>query len=678
MARTQVWILGGGTLVAGAAVALWLGLSAVEPPAPTPASLIPATPSAAAPTPALSPVTANRPEVLEVVPSFDVVRNPADGLVTVSGRVARGAAVTIRVDGVVVGEGAADSLGQFALLIDLGYTDTAQVMTLEMADAEGRIVEAPDLVLLTPRPAPQIAALSGDPAGPVESAGEVAEVAEGAAESDGAVGDGAAQVAGASEGDAGAAEPVAQVAEAAAGDAGAVGDGAAQVAWVSGDGAGVAEPVVQVAEAAAESAGAVGDAAVQVAGASGDSTGVAEPVAQVAESAAGDAGAVVDGVTQVAEEAGDGVGAVQPVTQVAEGAVESAGAVVEDVAQVVEASGSSVGAAEPATQVAGAAVESAGAGDGGTPVVGASGDSAGAAGPATQVVAAVAERAGVATAAPSGEGAVAGAVVESASDGAVTSGDGTSEAATRAEGAEPVLDLAANAAPPEAGGGTPTAAPLAAAAPTAILMRGDGRVAVLDRAPQVMDNVVIDAISYSDTGDVQISGRAAGAGASGSLRIYLDNRPVALARAERGDWTLDLPAVDAGIYTLRVDQLNPEGGVVSRFETPFLRESPEALAQARARSETAQPAPAQADDTRTASAEAAPATATQPTSSAEPVTPRPRAALITVQPGHTLWAISRDRYGEGARYMVIFNANRSQIRDPDLIYPGQVFALPDE
>ena len=50
---------------------------------------------------------------------------------------------------------------------------------------------------------------------------------------------------------------------------------------------------------------------------------------------------------------------------------------------------------------------------------------------------------------------------------------------------------------------------------------------------------------------------------------------------------------------------------------------------------------------------------------------------VTVQPGHTLWAIARTRYGQGIDYVKVFEANRSQIRDPDLIYPGQVFDIPD-
>jgi nucleoid-associated protein YgaU len=48
-----------------------------------------------------------------------------------------------------------------------------------------------------------------------------------------------------------------------------------------------------------------------------------------------------------------------------------------------------------------------------------------------------------------------------------------------------------------------------------------------------------------------------------------------------------------------------------------------------------------------------------------------------VQPGFTLWAIARDRFGAGDQYVRVYEANRDLIRDPDLIYPGQVFALPE-
>ncbi|WP_288585398.1 LysM peptidoglycan-binding domain-containing protein [uncultured Methylobacterium sp.] len=46
--------------------------------------------------------------------------------------------------------------------------------------------------------------------------------------------------------------------------------------------------------------------------------------------------------------------------------------------------------------------------------------------------------------------------------------------------------------------------------------------------------------------------------------------------------------------------------------------------------------------------------------------------------GDNLWSISRRTYGRGLRYTVIFDANQPQIRDPNRIYPGQVFVLPGE
>ena len=52
-------------------------------------------------------------------------------------------------------------------------------------------------------------------------------------------------------------------------------------------------------------------------------------------------------------------------------------------------------------------------------------------------------------------------------------------------------------------------------------------------------------------------------------------------------------------------------------------------------------------------------------------------ATRTVQPGATLWAIAEERYGEGVLYVTVFEANRDRIRDPDLIFPGQVFVLPE-
>ena len=49
-----------------------------------------------------------------------------------------------------------------------------------------------------------------------------------------------------------------------------------------------------------------------------------------------------------------------------------------------------------------------------------------------------------------------------------------------------------------------------------------------------------------------------------------------------------------------------------------------------------------------------------------------------IRRGDNLWTIARRVYGEGLRYTTIYQANTGQIRDPDRIYPGQVFELPED
>jgi nucleoid-associated protein YgaU len=55
---------------------------------------------------------------------------------------------------------------------------------------------------------------------------------------------------------------------------------------------------------------------------------------------------------------------------------------------------------------------------------------------------------------------------------------------------------------------------------------------------------------------------------------------------------------------------------------------------------------------------------------------KPAPVTVTVQPGFTLWGIAKENFGEGVLYVQVFEANRDKIRDPDLIYPGQVFSIP--
>ncbi len=68
--------------------------------------------------------------------------------------------------------------------------------------------------------------------------------------------------------------------------------------------------------------------------------------------------------------------------------------------------------------------------------------------------------------------------------------------------------------------------------------------------------------------------------------------------------------------------------------------------------------------------------AAEATDSPETAEDAPPIRSVTVQKGDTLWAISRERFGDGVLYVKLFEANRAAIRDPDLIYPGQIFTIP--
>ena len=52
-------------------------------------------------------------------------------------------------------------------------------------------------------------------------------------------------------------------------------------------------------------------------------------------------------------------------------------------------------------------------------------------------------------------------------------------------------------------------------------------------------------------------------------------------------------------------------------------------------------------------------------------------STYTVQSGDTLWAISKEMYGSGGKYMKIFEANTDILKDPDKIRPGQKLVIPD-
>jgi nucleoid-associated protein YgaU len=50
----------------------------------------------------------------------------------------------------------------------------------------------------------------------------------------------------------------------------------------------------------------------------------------------------------------------------------------------------------------------------------------------------------------------------------------------------------------------------------------------------------------------------------------------------------------------------------------------------------------------------------------------------TVVKGDSLSKIAKREYGKASAWKRIFDANRDQITDPDLIHPGQVLRIPQE
>ena len=50
--------------------------------------------------------------------------------------------------------------------------------------------------------------------------------------------------------------------------------------------------------------------------------------------------------------------------------------------------------------------------------------------------------------------------------------------------------------------------------------------------------------------------------------------------------------------------------------------------------------------------------------------------MYVVESGDTLWAIATAAYGDGNRYNEIFEANKPMLKDPDMIFPGQVLRIP--
>jgi nucleoid-associated protein YgaU len=198
---------------------------------------------------------------------------------------------------------------------------------------------------------------------------------------------------------------------------------------------------------------------------------------------------------------------------------------------------------------------------------------------------------------------------------------------------EPATRMAAlpSASPaPSAGAeSTPAPAPVVHAFPEATAPPAAPVEPAVPGAPP--ESVKVDVIEYDDEGDVVFGGSTE---PNAEVEVFIDEKPAGTAVADdEGRWQLSpTQPVAPGNYNLRVDKVAPGGKVKARVAFPFVR--------------------------------------------ATPLQGLPDGRLVVIQPGNNLWRIATRVYGEGIRYLEIHDANKDQIQNPDLIYPGQVFGLP--
>ncbi|WP_225706897.1 LysM peptidoglycan-binding domain-containing protein [Bradyrhizobium cenepequi] len=181
--------------------------------------------------------------------------------------------------------------------------------------------------------------------------------------------------------------------------------------------------------------------------------------------------------------------------------------------------------------------------------------------------------------------------------------------------------------------------------------------------------IVVEAVETEPGGKLRISGRARPGAA---VRLYLNDSFVAAVTSDdNGRLSVAINAgVAAGNYRIRLDEVEPASGAVrARAEVAF--NVPGTLTTA---SVSAQARPSEAADTKP---QPAAAETTVPSDKGSPsAVVVPKITTATVSRGDSLWRISQRAFGAGQRYAVIYRANKEQIRNPNRIYPGQVFVVP--
>jgi LysM repeat protein len=191
-------------------------------------------------------------------------------------------------------------------------------------------------------------------------------------------------------------------------------------------------------------------------------------------------------------------------------------------------------------------------------------------------------------------------------------------------------------------------------------------------APKPPDGaVVVETVEIEPGGKFHVSGQARPGAA---LRLYLnDSFVTSVTAGSDGRFAVTInEGMAPGNYRVRLDEVSSSGSVRARAEVPF--NAPDTTASV--------PAPATASKRPESPAAqgpqlaAADATVLPDSGARQPTVVVPKITTTTVSRGDSLWRLSQLSYGAGTRYAVIYKANRAQIRNPNLIYPGQVFVLP--
>ena len=181
--------------------------------------------------------------------------------------------------------------------------------------------------------------------------------------------------------------------------------------------------------------------------------------------------------------------------------------------------------------------------------------------------------------------------------------------------------------------------------------------------------LVVETVEIEPGGKFHVSGQARPGAA---LRLYLnDSFVTSVTAGADGRFAVTInEGVAPGSYRVRLDEASSSGTVRARAEVPFT--VPETTASVSAQAT----APGVSRSDNRPQLAAAGATVLPDSGSPPSTVVVPKITTTTVSRGDSLWRLSQISYGAGTRYAVIYKANREQIRNPNLIYPGQMFVVP--